>query len=564
MKLVFIGHRGVGKTSLLKRHQNYFPGTHHFDLDTEIESAEQRPVSEIFKFHGEKKFREIEFDIFKKLIQQKNFVISTGAGFNCANIPNDVEIIYVSRRTDSDGRIFLNRPALNPELSSFDEYALRFKAREPAFRRAADFVYHLSEGLVQKNENEKKIFEKFIILQNAFVTMIPHHFQYLKKFSNIELRTDFFSDNEIQQIMLENDNKFLVSYRKKTSEINFKSGSIDWALELGAVPVELKKAELIVSNHDDELKMAIQKFESYPDNHQKLCPVISTWSELMIGHEWQSAKPDQRSFLPRTVATQEKSLWRWYRQLQFLKQKINFIQGHQNFDDQPSLFEYLNIKNNNTFAAVLGYPVHHSKTPMTQGQNIDLNVLPIPVAAIDFKIAIPILQKMGLIAAAVTSPLKTAAGLLCHQQNSLNTIVFKNNQWFGTSTDQYGLIKLISEVPNIENKKIAIWGGGGVLDSISKIIPHAVFYSAQTGKPRDQQIPASQPEILIWAAPRKLNIHMPPANWNPEYVVDLNYTENSLGLEYAQKIITKYISGDKMFYAQAEKQLLFWKEKLKD
>jgi shikimate kinase/shikimate 5-dehydrogenase len=564
MKKVFIGHRGVGKSALLKRHQMYFPEISHYDLDIEIEKAQSESILNIFAKYGEPQFRKIEKKIFDQLIQESNFIISLGAGFDSSIIPTDIEVILISRRTDTDGRIFLNRPQLNAELSALEEYDFRFNKREPFFRSRTDFVYHMPEGLIEENSIEEKVFSRFIQLKNAFVTLLPEQILLLEKFSDIELRTDLFSDLEIQNLVQKYTNRFLISYRKNTQDLSFKSGCIDWALELGPVPAELYDAELIVSNHDDKISDAICKFASYPQFHQKLCPVINLWDELMTGHQWQSEKPDQRSFLPRTNSLSKKSKWRWYRQLQLSNQKINFIQGHQDLDDQPSLYEYLNLKLGKRFAAVLGDPVHHSKTPITQGHKIHLNVLAIPLLENEFDSAMAILQKIGLTAGAVTSPLKVCAGRLCGEKRSLNTIVYRNNQWIGTSTDEFGLEKSLLEIKNFKNKKIVVWGGGGTLALISEIVPHAVFYSAQTQEARDNNRIIENPDILIWAAPRKSGIQWPDLNWKPEYVLDLNYVENSQGLEYALKIKTKYISGDTMFYAQAEKQLQFWIENLKD
>lgn len=563
MKRVFIGHRGVGKTELLKRHQSYFPDLPHFDLDQEIEKSQNKNILEIFKNQSEQKFRDIELNIFTKLIQNENFVISLGAGFNPENIPNTIEVIYVSRRTDSDGRIFLNRPRLDFDSTALNEYLDRFQKREPLFRFRADFIYHLPEGLKSNNLIEKNIFKSEYAIKNVFLTATNEN---LNHFQNIELRTDIFSDERIKKILINNKNTFLISYRKKTNQYPFTTGLIDWALELGSPPAEIQNSELIISNHDDEIQTAIEKFKSYPQFHQKLCPIIQSWTELEIGHNWQSEKPDQRSFLPRTSPSNKKSNWRWYRQLQFSKQKINFIQGHQDFDDQPSLFEYLSsahkVISNSQFAAVLGNPIHHSKTPITQSENFDLNVLSVPIADSDFEPAIAVLLDMGLIAAAVTSPLKNLAGKLCGKDFAVNSMVFKNPSWIGTSTDEFGLEKLIQQIPNFKSKTFAIWGGGGILNSISKILPNAVCYSAQTQKPRFEKQPNASPDVVIWAAPRKFEIQMPPNHWQPEIVLDLNYTENSIGLEYAQNKNIKYISGDMMFYTQAEKQLQFWKENL--
>lgn len=585
MKRVFIGHRGVGKTELLKRHQAYFSNELHFDLDQEIEKSQQKKISEIFNSEGEAAFRIIELKIFNELVKNKNFVISLGAGFEVEKISENIEVIYVSRRTDFEGRLFLNRPRLNSDMTAIEEYIERFKHREPFFRSRADFIYHLPEGLVSKNLIEQQIFNQDYKLTDAYVTatnlkLNKNLDQKIFEKINIELRTDIFSTADIQKIISVKKNNFLISYRKKSDLYFFKTGPVDWALELGAPPEELKSSQLIVSNHDDPIQIAIEKFKTYAEFRQKLCPIITNWKDLELGHAWQSEDPAQRSFLPRTPANEKKSKWRWYRQLQFLKQKINFIQGSQDFDDQPSLFEYLNLKIQTEFAAVLGEPVHHSKTPITQGQNFKLNVLAIPVAEEEFEIAISILKNMGLVAAAVTSPLKNKAAQLCGKTEAVNSLVLKNNLWVGTSTDEFGLEKLIEQISDYKSMTFAVWGGGGVLNSIRKILPTAIFYSAQTQQPRDvvqtkrdstqiqkENIKIKNPDVIIWAAPRKPEIQMPPKDWQPQYIIDLNYTENSMGLEYvqlqnAQLKNIKYISGDKMFYAQAEKQLQFWIDNL--
>jgi shikimate 5-dehydrogenase len=246
--------------------------------------------------------------------------------------------------------------------------------------------------------------------------------------------------------------------------------------------------------------------------------------------------------------------------------KLNFIQGFQDFDDQPSLYEYLKSKNKpkENFAAVIGDPVHHSWTPYIQGQNFPLNVLAIPMTESEFKVAIPILEKWGAKALAVTSPLKMLAGQLCKSNQSLNSLVCKNNQWTGISTDQDGLRILIESVPHIQDLNVAVWGGGGVLDSIQQVLPKAQFYSAQTQQNRNKTNETQVPNVVIWSAPRKPGIQWPISDWPVQYVIDLNYMENSMGLEYAQRINANYISGAAMFLAQAEKQLKFWKEHLKE
>ena len=69
MKLALIGHRGVGKSSLLKRIESYLPkeaGYRCLSLDEEIEKRASVKIDEIFKKNGEAYFREIEQKIFQE------------------------------------------------------------------------------------------------------------------------------------------------------------------------------------------------------------------------------------------------------------------------------------------------------------------------------------------------------------------------------------------------------------------------------------------------------------------------------------------------------------------
>ena len=47
---------------------------------------------------------------------------------------------------------------------------------------------------------------------------------------------------------------------------------------------------------------------------------------------------------------------------------------------------------------------------------------------------------------------------------------------------------------------------------------------------------------------------------NPKLILDLNYSENSPGREYAHQVSARYISGKLLFVAQAKAQRAFWDE----
>ncbi|AZZ35652.1 hypothetical protein CIK05_02175 [Bdellovibrio sp. qaytius] len=568
MKRIIIGHRGVGKSSLLERHEHYFPEIATYDLDKVISEGEKQPVSEIFASKGEASFRELEKKYFQDLIKYPSYCISVGAGFNPELLPAEAEVIYLSRRTDSDGRLFLNRPRLNPEVSALDESIQRYQAREPQFRKSASWIYHIPEGLNDNDEIEEEILKKDFKIEHAYYTLNSE--KELKAWPNLdkfELRTDLFSVEDIKRITeAYTDKRFIVSVRTNATALELRGLKVDWALEFGPIPAGVNAQ--IISIHDGDFVHALTLIQNQPeDKHLKFCPVILSWDELIIGYQWQEEDPKNRSFLPRSPEG-VKSRWRWFRNLMWPKQKINFVQGLKDFDDQPSFYEYLLSQNpNKQFGAVLGDPIHHSRTPAVQGPNMrDYGMmLAIPLNEEDFTQAISFLPQLGLVFAAVTSPLKLKAAELIGAGSSemgINSLYFKHLSWAGISSDADGFKAMVeeSDIPDLKNLKIAIWGGGGVISALKEVLPQAVAFSARTGERRDQKNdPAFVPDVVIWAAPRMKDVQLPSTDWKPKYILDLNYVENSMGLEYAQRESqAQYFSGLEMFYAQAKKQFKFW------
>lgn len=556
MKRAFVGHRGSGKTSLLKRHQSYFPTVKHIDLDQQIELDFGRSVSDIFLLEGEKKFRDYELQVFKKIIDTENdFVISLGGGFNPLHIPAEIEVVYISRRTDSDGRIFLNRPKLISAKPDLEEYQELYERREMRFRERADFVYHLPEGLDQVDPIEEKIFKSSEIkLDNVYLTLQKKSVFELKC-SHLELRDDVLSSSEIENIIQKyNDKKFIISHRDKSKKFDWISKNnvlLDWALECGEPPQGFQG---IISIHEGPFNQALEKVSHHSNQKMKFCPIVEDWKDLEIGYCWQQEQPQLRSFLPRTPSSEKKSLWRWFRLKISEQQEINFAQGILSLEDQPSLYEFLNWDRQSPWGAVLGFPVHQSRTPIEQaGQG--WNISAVPINESNYDQAIAFLQKLKLQVAAVTSPLKNKAGG--------NTLVFLKDQIIKTSTDSKGFEMLFSAVKN-KDSKIAVWGGDGVLNALEDAHPHLVFYSARNGEIKNNK-DSINPDIIVWAAPRRKGVNLPKKffpDWNPEIILDLNYTDNSMGIDCAKDFNCRYISGLAMFKEQAFHQRKFWKDHL--
>lgn len=566
MKRVFIGHRGVGKTKLLSRHALYFPEISHLDLDAEIERKTQTDMREYFLTHGEIEFRKKEVEIFREIIRNNlSFVISLGAGFDVTELADDIEVVYLRRKTDKEGRIFINRPRLENNTGPLEEYKKRFAAREINFLKRANKIYNMPEGIETYNETEKKILTLDYFLNDAYYTLSENELVSIagltKNFKNIELRTDLLSDDIIGDLLLRfSETNWLVSVRTP-EPVRFKAAK--------NIDIDFKyfySGCQIVSSHHDSIYEGIKLLNSINEKvHLKLCPMVDNFTDLITGYNWQQEDPVNRSFLPRS----EDGKWMWYRQLSKYRQKINFIQNFTQVPDQPSLSEWLILpqKKPSEWAAVLGNPINFSRSPVEhENYFADKKTFftRINLTAEEFETNIRFLTELGLKFAAVTSPLKEMAFKISNfsSDSSLkfqaaNTLILNNDKICCENTDLSGFKGLVKNIKPTD--KVAIWGGGGTLEMMKCVLPDASLYSSQTGQQRyPEQNNSGEFDYLIWAAPRTLQLKWPAENLQVNSVIDLNYTENSPGLEFAAHRNIRYISGMEMFKLQALKQREFW------
>ncbi len=596
-----VGHRGTGKSELMKRLQLYLAGREieFVDLDVEIENKAGKKLRELFLEHGEPYFREMERQLFLESLQKahQEMYIVVGAGFDVSSIPESVRVVWLKRTTDLDGRIFLDRPRLNAEVSPLDEYSKRAITRETHFEERADEIYLMPEGIFDNHHRamavEKSILAHQLDKIGGAITILPEVLLsekrwklFKERFANrgvdfFELRDDLLTPEQLQMIVADLPGEtLLLSCRKKLESpwlLEAEEGKsllsrvawVDWPLELGdpsEISAALGKEKLIISLHDRDRFEELAKF-GHLASHLKYAPLVEGFHELAAGHQWQLAESNRRSFLPCSPSGR----WSWYRLIQKGKQVLNFWrESHGTSADQPSLWSWLMATGpSQTFAAVLGSPVYHSFTPLEHSDYFfkkNMPVVAIEIGREEWGQAIPFLQDLGLRYAAVTAPHKKAAAELTKHStlNAVNTLYFdeKNNIWQGTSTDEDGFAELIDGVGMIAplQKEIFVWGGGGTLEMIKKLLPHASLFSARTGQAREGcDVAGLSPKILIWAAPRAPQTMMPPQSWQPSMVFDLNYKEDSMGREYAQACGANYESGLRMFVAQAQRQRLFWR-----
>lgn len=596
MITVIVGHRGTGKSSFIRRLRLYFDQTptQFVDLDQEIETKIGRSIPELFLEHGEDYFRDLERQVFLELIQGEHprTFISVGAGFDLEVIPDNCEVLWLRRETDADGRIFLDRPRLNPEVSPLEEFRRRADIREALFRRKATWTYTLPEGIFDF-KNQAVALEKTIVLglpseTGGVLTLLPIHMQSEMAWLRLrermggkkilfELRDDFLSREQIERVLAELPTEsFIYSFRGE-----FAPGTTppncayyDWPLEKGnpkdfcaQVPAEKRIFSLHEMLPGEDLAGALSRLENWEKEAAflKFSPAIEKFEDLEMILDWQARDAKRRNILPRSV----QGRWTWVRQWMKGRQRLNFWrEGDGSAVDQPTLFQWLATPTETgAFAAVFGDPVRHSFTPLEQQDFFAKRKAPVFAIRIgreEWDAALPLLKKCGLVWAAVTSPHKENAARLVSEGSlrALNTLIWTGTKWRGVSTDEEGFLELIEGIGALAplQSQIAVWGGGGTLEMLRHALPRAIFYESRTAKPREEQTVIADygPKVLIWAAPRSEATLWPPSEWRPEMVVDLNYKEDSMGREYAQKGGLNYQSGLQMFVAQARAQRAFW------
>ena len=339
----------------------------------------------------------------------------------------------------------------------------------------------------------------------------------------------------------------------------------DWPVELGDCPWGRPPvASLHERQAGESPGEAGRRLERFSEaSHLKLAVQVHSLDELWEGHQWWSRLPERRSFLPRS----EDGRWSWYRLRQKGHMKINFLRTSDGSSpDQPSFVAWARAPSRpERFAAILGDPVAHSRTPTEHhayfaSRGMPVLALRLREDELDVD-ALTQLASLGMSHAAVTSPLKKRAAAVSGATGGLgavNTLARDGDAWHVANTDAAALSDWLHP---IAGRRVVLWGGGGTRDAVMAAVPDAAAYSARRAVPVDEdgsEIP--DPEVVIWAVgrTRQEDCQWPPARWRPECVYDLNYAEDSPGREYALSRGCRYESGLRMFELQAEAQRAFW------
>jgi shikimate kinase len=150
--IFLIGYMGVGKTTVGKGLALELNAT-FIDIDSVIEQAENKTISEIFTIHGEAHFRSLEANFIASIpekypIHKESFVFSTGGGLPCfSNLMEELNhlgtAIYLKSSATAIAQRLQHETSQRPLLAGkTDEELILFienqlKVREPFYVKAS-------------------------------------------------------------------------------------------------------------------------------------------------------------------------------------------------------------------------------------------------------------------------------------------------------------------------------------------------------------------------------------------------------------------------------------------
>jgi shikimate dehydrogenase len=169
------------------------------------------------------------------------------------------------------------------------------------------------------------------------------------------------------------------------------------------------------------------------------------------------------------------------------------------------------IRGTTRIAAVIGWPVEHSRSPQMlaaafAAAGLDAVMIPIGVPPESFATVVEALKAMHALGASVTLPHKLAAAALCdelspasQETGAVNCLRFEGGRLFGHNTDCHGFVDaLVAKGFEPEGKRCVILGAGGAA--------RAVAYGLRVANAAAVDVIARRPQQVAWTTARPWSV----------------------------------------------------------
>lgn len=145
MKIVLIGFMGSGKTTIAAGLADKM-SLKVVDMDQIVlKKSKRKSINEIFEMEGEKKFREIEFQVAKELKGVDNVVIATGGGvvmnkYIMRYLRENAKVIYLSKSFDKIKEHISLKEIRPPLFQNIASARRLLELRTPLYEHYANMV----------------------------------------------------------------------------------------------------------------------------------------------------------------------------------------------------------------------------------------------------------------------------------------------------------------------------------------------------------------------------------------------------------------------------------------
>lgn len=162
MNIAVCGFMGCGKTTVGLELSKIL-GIRFVDTDELIEKEEGRSISQIFAENGEAHFRDLEFEMCKKVAKMENVVISTGGGAmtfsrNVEAIKQGSTVLFIDVPFDVICKR-IKDTSTRPLFQNRENAKKLYDERKEKYARAADIVVDGNKSVLELSNEIAMMFK---------------------------------------------------------------------------------------------------------------------------------------------------------------------------------------------------------------------------------------------------------------------------------------------------------------------------------------------------------------------------------------------------------------------